>query len=174
MTPALAEYITESASWAVVGFVGGYILGRVALTAPTGAMMTSDPPDATGPAHARRHRWRPTGQQLLGIVVFILALVTVAQGLIQTTVTRRIVECQQQYANQFADALDARTAASNNTQNALDTLVSTVGHVLDEPPSAQASAELSHAVTAYLNTRATLKREQQEHPYPPAPRDLCP
>ncbi|HEX5119825.1 MAG TPA: hypothetical protein VFW65_31960 [Pseudonocardiaceae bacterium] len=169
----IAEYLVESAVWAVVGFVGGYAIGRVAVTGrddSTGADVTTDAPEPP----PTRHRKGFTGQQMLGVVVVILALATVAQGLIQSAATRAVVTCQQEYSNGFADALDARTAASTAAQNSLDSLIGVVGHVIEEPPSPQAATEFAHAVTAYLNTRAMLKRQRQLHPYPPAPRDLCP
>lgn len=169
----LADYLIESGIWAVVGFVGGFVFGRALATRDRIGDAGMTTPDASGPAHARR-RWRPTGQQITGIVVVLLAVATIAQGLVESAATRRVVACQQEYGNRFADALDARTAANTTTQAALDRLVMTVGHVLSEKPSAQAGIELSHAVSSYLANRAELEKEQQQHPYPPAPRDLCP
>lgn len=172
----VADYIAESAVWAVTGFAAGFILGRVARDAYR-ASSRADPPVETGApvsTHASgKRRWRPTTQWVLGIIVILLAIVTVVQGIVESAATRHVVDCQQEYSNAFADALDARTVSSGQAQDALDTLVTTVGHALSEPPTAQRAADVQKAITAYLASRAALKTEQQQHPYPPAPRDLC-
>lgn len=164
----LAVYAAESAAWALAGFVGGFTLGRAVRDSyrQTGAIVTTH---ATG-----KRSWRPSAQWVLGVVVILLAIVTVLQGIVQGAATRHVVECQQQYSDAFSAALDARTNATNTAQNALDQLVTTVGHALSEPPTAQRGADVQKAITAYLNSRAALKQQQQQHPYPPAPRDLCP
>jgi hypothetical protein len=174
MTTDTLLYVAQSAAWAVGGFLGGYLAGRAArdvhqlASAVETGDTTVDPP----PPPSRRRR--PRAEWVLGVVVLLLAIVTVVQGLVQSAATRRVVQCQAEYGNAFADALDARTQASAGAQNALDQLVTTIGNTLNGPPSPARAAAVHQAIAEYLATRAKLKQQQQAHPYPPAPRDLCP
>lgn len=174
MSATIVQYIMESAAWALLGFLGGFVLGRAARDFHRVADAASGTGDAMpDPERAARRRWRPTYEWTIGIVVLLLTILTVVQGIAQSTETRRLVVCLQDYSNAFADALDARTSASNAAQSALDKLMTAVGHTFTEPPSTQRAAEVQRAITTYLTTRAALVREQQQHPYPPAPRDVC-
>ncbi|MFK0249293.1 hypothetical protein ACIQUM_31730 [Amycolatopsis azurea] len=167
----LWTYLTESAGWAVLGFVVGYLVGRAArdVHRVAIAITTEDTvPDPQLPAPRRRLL---TGQFVLGVVVVLLGVLTVAQGIATNNATRRITECQQAYSNGFADALDARASATTDAQNALDELMKTMsGYLADSPiPPDKVRA----AIGDYLAKRAKAETERQQHPYPPPPRDLC-
>ena len=116
----------------------------------------------------------PRKQQIvLGIVVLVLAAVTVLQGFITTRETQRLQQCQAQYANAFADALDARTKASAESQQALDRLVGSIRSTLDKPGATSGQQPLRSAIDDYLAARAKTTAQQRAHPLPPPPRDVC-
>jgi hypothetical protein len=164
-------YVTESAGWAVLGFVVGYLVGRAARDVHR--VVTAITPEDTvpEPQPPTPRRRVPTGQFVLGVVVVLLGIITVAQGIVTNSTTRRITECQSAYSNGFADALDARSSASTDAQNALDELMKTMsGYLADAPiPPDKVRA----AIGDYLHKRAKAETERQQHPYPPPPRDLC-
>ena len=81
-------------------------------------------------------RKRPSGRLVVGAVVVLLGLITVVQGVYQDARTREVAEqakrtqeCTTAYSNGFADAIEARAAASTSAQQALDDLMGTVGQI---------------------------------------------
>lgn len=172
----LWTYLTESAGWAVLGFLGGYLLGRaardvhqVATAITTEDITTEDPVPEPSPLAARRPR--PAGHVVLGLVVALLSVLTITQGIITNNATRRIADCQALYGNAFADALDARATATAEAQTALDDLMRTISASLAAP--ATPPEAVRDAIGDYLNSRARAETQRQQHPYPPPPRDLC-
>lgn len=168
------SYLAQSIGWGILGFLGGYLAGRtardvhhIATAIPEGSSTV----DKETPARTRR-RWRPTGQFLLGVVVVLLGILTVAQGLVSDAETRRLTQCQSTYANASADALDARSKANVAAQDALDALITQIAATSSgggEPTPAQ--REKARAVIAdYIAKRAEQKTLLQQHPLPPAPR----
>lgn len=145
-------YLAESLAWTAVGFIAGYLAAR----------MTRD---LNTLAHQRpRH---VNGHLVLGVVVAVLGVLTVAQAYVSTRATERLTECQQRYSNEFADALDARALSAQRAQRSLDNLIRT----LADPDAGQADRRA--AVRAYLASRDEAETQQQRNPLPPAPRDLC-
>jgi hypothetical protein len=200
MTAPIA-YLVQSAGWAGAGFVGGLVVGRTARdvrhiaqavqpeppTTPDrpghasgGPDMPSTPdqPPASPPPQPERRarRWarrldRVTSQRMTAIVVLLLAIATVAQGVVEGQATQRLTHCQSSYSNRLADAIDARSTASATAQDALDQLVTAVGAALH---GGQVGAgDFQRAIAQYQTKRAALKRQQAEHPYPAPPRTVC-
>ncbi|MFE2751554.1 hypothetical protein ACFXGA_06075 [Actinosynnema sp. NPDC059335] len=155
------QYLLHSVVWLAGGFVLGVLYTRSSqdvhriANAVEGAVQT-----------VPRRRWRPSYQVVLGVVVLVLTMYT-------TVTTWRLSECQLAYANRFADALDARTVATGEAQQALDELMATVGQLMTGGASPQARESFRAALHEYLTKRDSAKRKQAEHPFPPAPRDLC-
>lgn len=174
----LFEYTVSSLIWAGGGLVVGFAFGRLTRTVDRMASnvetiteaVTEGSPTVTTPARRRR----PTSEQMVGAIVVLLGLFTAAQSLYQDSATRRVAECTRAYSNGFADALDARSTASAEAQEALDGLMATVGEVMTTAAGTpQARLRVQEAVSDYLAKRAESKKKQQENPFPPAPRDLC-
>jgi len=172
----LLTYVIQSGIWAVCGFVIGFLAGvlvrdirrdvhRIAEVVEGEAAVEDNLPCVP---RWRRQWLRP----LIGIVVITLGIFTAVQGVWQGAELRRVSGCQQAYSNGFADAIDARTQASGDAQNALDKLMSTVGAVMQSADPAR-RGDLQQAIRDYLDARTRAKATQQAHPYPPAPRDLC-
>ncbi|MFE0021896.1 hypothetical protein [Amycolatopsis sp. NPDC059021] len=167
----LWAYVFESAAWALLGFVGGYLLGRAArdVHRVATAITTEDTVPDDQPPRSRLRA--PGGHVILGLVVVLLGVLTVAQGIVTNNATRRIAECQAAYSNGFADALDARADATADAQTALDELMRAISGYLANPPVPP--DKVRTAIGDYLAQRAKAESERQQHPYPPPPRDLC-
>ncbi|WP_134664024.1 hypothetical protein [Amycolatopsis sp. CFH S0078] len=162
-------YVSESAGWALAGFVVGYLLGRAARDVHR--IATAVTPEGHVPDDKPRTRRAPSAQFVLGVVVALLGIITVAQGIVTNNATRRITECQAVYSNGFADALDARSDSSAEAQAALDDLMKSLGGYLANPPVPP--EKVRSAIGDYLAKRSEAEAERAKHPYPPPPRDLC-
>lgn len=194
MTASLT-YILQSIPWALVGLLVGVFLGRAIVAADTitdaitdtadhqhgperGDIMSNPDP----PGRPRRRWWRRLRQRLSGntviVCVFVaLALVTAVQAYVQGEVadrqaqeTQRLTECLKDYANDVADALDARSSATGQAQESLDKFI---GAVSTATPDVQGRDLVRRALDVYLQTRKSAKQAQAANPFPPAPRDVC-
>lgn len=123
------------------------------------------------PAPVRPPRRWP--RRVLDMVVVLLFLGSAAQAYVTDDRFGDIIACQNGYQAGFADALDARSKATQEAQDALDELMSTVGRLISGGPSQETRQQFATALTSYLGKRAEAKKRQQEFPYPPSPRDVC-
>jgi hypothetical protein len=163
-------YLTLSFAWSLVGWLIGFLMGRstVAVDAIADDVVQGEGdavPEAKQPA---RRRW--SMNHAIGAVVLALGIFTAVQAIIQSDATDRLAECQIAYSNGFADALDARSQATSEAQDALDELLTTVAAITPTPEGRDA---FRSALSEYLSKRAAAKQAQAENPYPPAPRDVC-
>lgn len=170
MSPVL-EYVARSVLLGGCCFVVGFLLGR--MTRDT--QRIADVITEGEPVDSKERRRRPSYQAAMGIVVIVLGVATAAQGIYQDSATRRIADCTRAYSDGFAAALDARSEASTAAQNALDELMATVGSLTTGPEAgtSEARERFRSSLSEYLAKRAEAKKQQQENPYPPAPRDVC-
>ncbi|TDQ01234.1 hypothetical protein [Labedaea rhizosphaerae] len=164
----VASYLAQSLGWTAVGFLGGYLAGHAARD----VQRIADAVTGEDTMQRKPRIPRISSQTVVAIVVVVLGILTVIQGLVQSAATDRLTQCQADYSNDFADALDARSQASTDAQEALDDLMSTVGGALRG--NAVDRAAVQHAIADYLAKREAVKRQQQAHPYPPPPRAVCP
>jgi hypothetical protein len=169
-------YLTQSVPWILAGLLVGFFVGRstAAVDAIAGAVRDEGEPM---PEHqpvqeARRRRPRVTVNGVLGAVIVALGIFTAVQSYVQSEATARLTECQTAYANGFADALDARSKASVEAQEALDEWMTKVNSTI-QAPSPEAATQIREAFADYLKARSQAKETQQANPYPPAPRDVC-
>ena len=162
------SYILVSIPWAAIGLLVGFFVGRstVAVDAIADAVQEGDRMSESHPDG----RSRFSGIHLIGLLVVALGIFTAVQSYVQGRATERLAMCQQAYSNGFADALDARSEATAAAQTALDDLLTTVASITPTPDGRE---KFRAALTEYLEKRGAAKKAQQEHPYPPAPRDVC-
>lgn len=167
-------YITQSVPWIVAGLLVGFFMGRSTVAVEAIAdVVQHEAVSMSGTdkdSRDRPHRSRFTTIHVVAAVVVLLGIFTAVQSYVQGEATARLTECQTAYANGFADALDARSAATSDAQDALDDLLSTVAALTPTPEGREAFVD---ALDEYLSKRADAKKAQAEHPYPPAPRDVC-
>jgi hypothetical protein len=125
------------------------------------------------PVQPRRRRpWRPTRGNVVAAVLVALAAASVAQNWKSTQSDRRIVSCLRTYANESADALDARTKANAEQQLALDGVVRVVSESFATGPQ-DGAKEVRLALDKYLEKRRQTLEAQEQNPYPSPPREVC-
>lgn len=167
-------YLTQSVPWILAGLLVGFFVGRSTAAVDAIAVAVQDEgepmPEDTPARDARRRRPRVTVNGVLGAVIVALGIFTAVQSYVQSEATAKLTECQTAYANGFADALDARSSASAAAQDALDELLAAVAEITPTPDGRDL---FRAALDEYLSKRAEAKKTQKEHPYPPAPRDVC-
>lgn len=114
----------------------------------------------------------------LGLVVVGLTLAGGAQGYVQDRRTAAAADqataaadqatavgrCLSAYATGFADALEARSQATQEYEDALDALFDAFAN---EPAQARRSFD------DYRAQRAAVREKRKQHPFPAAPRGLC-
>lgn len=164
MTSSLL-YIVQSAPWIGAGLLVGFFVGRSTVAAEViiDAAQGDNMP-------ATRKRVRFTSNGVIAAVLIALGIATAVQAYVQSEATARLTDCQTAYANGFADALDARSNATAEAQDALDQLLTVVAG-LDPSPDSQ--KKFRDALSDYLEKRAKAKKTQVENPYPEPPRDVC-
>jgi hypothetical protein len=170
-------YILQSVPWALGGLLVGWLLGRstVAVESIAEAVHEEDAvPDRQVP---KRRKWRPTANLTIGVVLLLLGGFTVTQGYIQNLATERqghvteqLARCTKAYSDGFADAIEARSKATTEAQDALDEFFESLAQAT---PSPEGREEMRKAFTEYRSKRAAAKRAQAENPYPDPPRDVC-
>lgn len=158
-------FLIQTVASMVLGFLVGFLLGRAVRDVHRIADAVTDEETAVPQDRPNRPRWLST-QLVVAAIVVLLGVLTVAQGLIQSAATERLTECQADYSNQFADALEARSAATAQAQSSLDELIAVVAQSIDP-------TVIQRAVNDYLAKRDAVQREQQANPYPEPPRDAC-
>jgi hypothetical protein len=167
---SIVAYLAERVPWAVVGLLAGYLLGRgIRILERIDA---ADSPEESKVDKRSRGARRVTGTQVLGVVVFLLAVGTMTQGYIQNQRSESQATCLRNYSNGFADALEVRSKTSAEAQQALDDLMTEIGQ-LTSSPSADNQVRFRVALQTYLSKRAETKQEQKDNPYPAPPRDVC-
>lgn len=171
-------YLLQTSVWCAVGFVTGFLVGRAARDVHRIAVAVTEEDLMPANRQRRRMSFSPT-RVAIALVVIALGVFTVVQGIAQSNATKRIAQCHAAYANAFADALEARSHGSQQAQDALDKLMTTMGQLSATPPAdaadlARRREESRLAIAEYIKTRNELKDVQAAHPYPPPPRDACP
>jgi hypothetical protein len=171
------HYLAASVPWSAVGLLVGYLVGRgvrdldriAEAVTPEGGM----PERKTGPKWLRRI----TSNVIIGVIVFILGITTVVQGYVQNEATRRVADCTRGYSNGFADAIDARSAASAAEREALVQWMRILDELLTKASPggdpAAARQRFAQATSEYLQKQDALRIKQQENPFPDPPRDVC-
>lgn len=161
------SYIAESLPWAIAGLLAGYFMARSTVAVATiAAAAKEEIPVADQPS--RRPRFSAT--HVIGVVVALLGIFTAVQSYVQGEATERLAVCTQAYSNGFADAIEERSKASADAQNALDDFITAVAKAT---PTEAGRDQVRKAFDDYLSKRATAKKAQAENPYPAPPRDVC-
>lgn len=184
MTASLI-YIVQSIPWALGGLFLGVFLGRATVAAGTIADAISEAErggSMSEPDTPPRRRWRRWRQRVSANTVIValfvaLALGTAVQAYVQgevadrqTAETQRLTACVKDYANDVADALDVRSTATGQAQQALDDFLAAVSTAT---PDEQGRDLVRQALADYLTKRKAAKEAQAAHPFPPAPREVC-
>ena len=177
MTSSLI-YIVQSTPWVVAGLLVGFFVGRSTVAASVIIEAAQDEGDDMRESSApKKKRVRVTSNGVIAALLIVLGIATAVQASVQSGVNEqqnqanaRQDACQTAYANGFADALEARSKATAEAQDAVDELWATVAAIMQSPEGRE---EFRVALDKYLTKRADAKKAQTENPFPPAPRDMC-
>ena len=120
---------------------------------------------------------RVTAVRFLGALVLILTIGSGAQIYVdnqraerQAQATDAIARCTKAYSDGFADAIEQRSNATAEAQNALDDFLNLVSSAT---PTQEGRDLVRRALDDYNGKRAKARKTQAEHPFPAPPRDLC-
>lgn len=164
------SYILQSIPWTFAGVLIGWFMCRATLAVEVIADVVQEGGDMPKEPARIPLRRRVTSMHVIGTLVVVLGISTAVQGYVQSEATQRLTLCTQAYSNGFADALEERSKATADAQNALDDFLTAVSSVT---PTLEGRELVRQALAGYLSKRATAKQKQQEHPYPAPPRDVC-
>ncbi|GAA3070713.1 hypothetical protein GCM10010464_38700 [Pseudonocardia yunnanensis] len=148
-------YVLLSLFWTVAGLVVGYCLGRAGrLEAPEVAMHRAENP----PSWWRRH----LGSRLVGVLLVVLAVLSVLTG--ATFIDRQadIAACQNEYNRQFAAALTERNVASAREREGQRQLLDAALRPRDDLDA----AALTAAYQRYLAILAAADAQREANPLP--------
>jgi hypothetical protein len=102
----------------------------------------------------------------LGIVVALLAILTVTQAYLLRAEQRGIVECQSAYNDQFAHSINARAELTEDDRVALDKLVISIA-------DAEGQADIERAFARYVERLRETQDQRAQHPLPELPSEAC-
>lgn len=153
-------YLVQAFAWSVAGGLIGYMFGA-------NLCRTTEGSDVT------KTRWRPKFDHIIAACFLALAVATAVQGYVLGNRTDALSRCQLAYSTGFADAIDARTQASREKDEAQDELWKIVRSGF-QAPGPDIRTRFEHQLNLYLDARERVKESQKDNPYPPAPRDACP
>lgn len=154
-------YLTQAIAWSITGGFVGFMVGSNLCRKEGSAVATE------------RRRWRPRFDHVIVAVVLALGLATALQGYFLNARQEELSRCQLAYSTGFADAIDARTQASKEKDEAQDELWRIVQSGF-QAPGPDVRVRFEKQLNQYLEAREKVKESQKDNPYPPAPRDLCP
>lgn len=167
--------LLAAAGWFVLGVVTGASWTRLCrdvrhlAQAKAGGTVATQPADETTRKTGPR-RWLGRARDVVVVLLFVGSGV---QFYVTYDQIQDVVACQAGYQAGFADALDARSKATQEAQDALDELMSTVGTLATGVATPQNRQRFAAALADYLDKRVEAKRQQQANPFPPSPRDIC-
>jgi hypothetical protein len=159
--------------WFVAGFVGGclatYLFGFKVVRDPyrEPSMTSIGTPSAPTARKVRRF----TLLHAIGLIVVALTIMSALQSWYQSRAAAQLTRCLTAYANANADAIDARSKANAEGQKASVDMWRTVFSL---PQTDAGRAEARRVFQNYLDKQDAALKAQQEHPFPAAPRDVCP
>ena len=137
--------------------------------------------------HGDRRATASAPNLIVGIVLVLIAVLSVAASTVAITQQQAQVDCQTRYNEAFAAALTERTNAAGEVReafravtDAMRRVIATVAILQNRPPSQENEAQFIGALDNYLKVtaeydRQLAKSEQQreQNPLPPPPTEVC-
>lgn len=150
-----AAYVVASLAWAVFGFVVGWLLGRswVALERIDRKILMPVHENEVG--ELRRRLRRPSGAQVLGAVLVVLAVASVITVTLQTVRLNDVTSCQAEWNDSYQAALRQRADAAATERAAQRELLTLM---LQQPTRQEARAALHR----YLESLEDADNERED------------
>lgn len=158
------NYVLLSLFWTVAGLVCGYYLGRAGRVDPDReAVMVHAATDTPAPAWWRRHL---LGARLFGVLLVVLAVLTVIVGAQYVDRVANLAECVNAYQRANSDAAAARSDAAADERAGQRRL-------LDESFRPRDQRDPAALVAAYQEYVALLARADAQRDANPLPVQAC-
>jgi hypothetical protein len=165
--------------WGFLGFLFGYLAGTFwgVKQKPPAKKATTRKTAAAPPK--KRSRWG--GEQWIGPVVLLLAVLMGVQYMYQINQDRRTSACQTQFNQAFAKQLTIRSELASQAQANVDKIILSVGKMI-APSSAKnptgkererLAAEYRKLFTDFARESAEIQRKRNNTPLPKLPTDGC-
>lgn len=168
----MIEYVVSSLGWSLLGFIVGWITAslRKDVTAIKERVMPDEDPARSGPEPDLRdpHTSTDRATRWLGIIVALLAIVTVTQGVIAQRRIGEVTECQANFNSQFAEATAIRSKLATEDRLALQNMLLSLYRQRGADEARRLETFKEWVVTVESN-----ERERQENPLPELPRGDC-
>lgn len=154
----MIAYIVHSLLWSITGFVVGWFAGRLGRDVHTLK-------ETVMPEHPRPwYRRRISRDALFGIVIVVLAVLTVASSVLATWQLSAATQCQEQFNNQYRAALEVRSDAAARVRAAQRTFIQAISERPADPQ--QAALQRQAAISTYLAALDDADRRAGENPIP--------
>jgi hypothetical protein len=167
VSPVL-EYIVNSLGWSLAGFAAGWAVASLRRDVNTIKEAVMDDEDTRDSEPPRARMTVDTATRWLGIVVALLAIVTVTQGVISQRRINAVTECQADYNNRFAEVSQRRAALAEEDRDALQRMLITLYQKRDAT-----SEQRLRIFERWVETVQRNNRERTEHPLPQLPEGDC-
>lgn len=136
---SLASDVWASATWGLLGLICGYVLGRMGV-------------------QVAESKSRPLiGNNLLGAIVVVLAIITVTGLSISTNRAEDQINCQTEFNQQFVTALQERVDAGARERQAQRELLTS---------KATTRPEREKVLRTYLQRLDEADQAREQNPYP--------
>lgn len=145
-------YFVSSVLWTMAGLIVGYVIGSAGSHPQQKA-----PTRETSVARSRT-------DVVVGVVLLILAVVSVSTMSVSLSAQERVVECQSRFNEAFSNALRERIDAAKNERGAQRDLISAM---LDQNASPDTRRQ---ALETYDQKLAEADTNRSENPLPDRPR----
>lgn len=147
----MTAYFLSSVLWTLAGLAVGYSIGSA-----------GNQPQRVAPRENRVARSRT--DVVVGVLLLILAVISVSTMSVSLTSQERVVECQARFNEAFSNALRERVDAANQERAAQRQMLSAV---LD--PNGTRETRLA-ALESYDKSLAEADTNRSENPLPDRPR----
>lgn len=115
---AVVEYVVNSLGWSALGFVLGWLVAS--LRGDVRQIKEVVVPDTEQHPH---HNTRIAPTRLFGVVVTVLAVLTVGQAVLTSHRIGEVAECQARYNDRFAEVTRLRTDLADDDRKALQDML---------------------------------------------------
>jgi hypothetical protein len=157
----------------------GFLFGRVTRAAVEIEEHMIQDNDSPPPSGETPGRGRLTSLRVLAVVVTLIGVATIVLGILVTREQAaadarddRLTACITGYSNALADALDQRTTANMETNEAVAGVMQAFADAFSQAP-ADARENIRKALVAYTEARDKARESRAQTPLPEAPRDAC-
>lgn len=161
-----ATYVVSSLAWSLAGFLLGWLLAtlRQDVRIIRRAVMPNTPV-ATWRGHTMT---AALATRVLGIIVSVLAIVTVASTFIANDRINDATACQAEYNRRFAEVQNLRARLAQEDRDALQNMLITLYQ-----RRGASQAEQLEVFQQWVDTVRSSQRERKQNPLPELPRGDC-